>query len=162
MARADWLVKLRISCAIYLRATREKMASGLHPWKVKKSSKFVLICFWCLLSHCFSINYKNNYSPQCRWLAVDIYLAASRPILMPYSNAQRKFSIENQKHTNCEVDNRRKTEETGTESGIGRRGLSLLVLSRLYPQRRLSVHQKLVYLISRIRAASFFHLQTSL
>ena len=27
MARADWLVKLRISCAIYLRATREKMAS---------------------------------------------------------------------------------------------------------------------------------------
>ena len=30
MARADWLVKLRISCAIYFRATREKMASGLH------------------------------------------------------------------------------------------------------------------------------------
>ena len=28
--RADWLVKLRISCAFYLRATREKMASGLH------------------------------------------------------------------------------------------------------------------------------------
>ena len=27
MACADWLVKLRISCAIYLRATREKMAS---------------------------------------------------------------------------------------------------------------------------------------
>ena len=26
-ARADWLVKLRISCAIYLRATREQMAS---------------------------------------------------------------------------------------------------------------------------------------
>ena len=26
MARADWLVKLRISGAIYLRATREKMA----------------------------------------------------------------------------------------------------------------------------------------
>ena len=26
-ARADWLVKLRIPCAIYLRATREKMAS---------------------------------------------------------------------------------------------------------------------------------------
>ena len=30
MARANWLVKLRISCAIYLRATQEKMASGLH------------------------------------------------------------------------------------------------------------------------------------
>ena len=26
-ARSDWLVKLRISSAIYLRATREKMAS---------------------------------------------------------------------------------------------------------------------------------------
>ena len=26
-ARADWLAKLRISCAIYLRAIREKMAS---------------------------------------------------------------------------------------------------------------------------------------
>ena len=26
-ARADWLVKLRISCAIYLRAIRAKMAS---------------------------------------------------------------------------------------------------------------------------------------
>ena len=25
--RSDWLVKLRISCAIYLRATGEKMAS---------------------------------------------------------------------------------------------------------------------------------------
>ena len=42
MARADWLVKLRISCAIYLRATREKMASGLHPWQVKKSSKLIV------------------------------------------------------------------------------------------------------------------------
>ena len=27
-ARADWLVKLRISCAIYLRAIQEKMVSG--------------------------------------------------------------------------------------------------------------------------------------
>ena len=26
-ARADWLVKLRISCAIYLRTTQEKTAS---------------------------------------------------------------------------------------------------------------------------------------
>ena len=26
-ARADWLVKLRISCAFYLRAIREKMAT---------------------------------------------------------------------------------------------------------------------------------------
>ena len=42
MVRADWLVKLRISCAIYLRATQEKMASGLHPWQVKKSSKLIV------------------------------------------------------------------------------------------------------------------------
>ena len=26
-ARADWLVKLQMSCAIYLRATQEKLAS---------------------------------------------------------------------------------------------------------------------------------------
>ena len=42
MARADCFVKLRISCAIYLRATREKMAPGLHPWQVKKSSKLIV------------------------------------------------------------------------------------------------------------------------
>ena len=42
MAHADWLVKLRIACAIYLRATREKMASGLHPCEVKKSSKLIV------------------------------------------------------------------------------------------------------------------------
>ena len=42
MARAGWLVKLRISCAIYLRATREKMASGLNAWRVKKSSKLIV------------------------------------------------------------------------------------------------------------------------
>ena len=30
-ARADWFVKLRISCAIYLRATEEKMASRFAP-----------------------------------------------------------------------------------------------------------------------------------
>ena len=39
---ADWLIKLRISCAIYLRATREKMASGLHPQQVKNSSKLTV------------------------------------------------------------------------------------------------------------------------
>ena len=42
MVRADWLVKLRIFCAIYLRATREKMAPGLHQWQVKKSSKLIV------------------------------------------------------------------------------------------------------------------------
>ena len=42
MARADWLVKLRISYAIYLRAIREKMASDSHPRQVKKSSKLIV------------------------------------------------------------------------------------------------------------------------
>ena len=46
---ADWLVKLRISCAIYLRATREEWRPGLHPWKVKKSSK-VIFCSVCYLT----------------------------------------------------------------------------------------------------------------
>ena len=42
MARADWLVKLRISCAIYLCAIYLFPASGLHPWQVKKSSKLIV------------------------------------------------------------------------------------------------------------------------
>ena len=42
MACADWLVKLQISCAIYFRATREKMVFDLHPWQVKKSSKLIV------------------------------------------------------------------------------------------------------------------------
>ena len=31
-------------------------------------------------AHCATklLKYENNYSPQCRWLVVDIYLAASR------------------------------------------------------------------------------------
>jgi len=53
MARADWFVKLRISCAIYLRATREKMASRFAS---VTSEEIIQINFlWCILSHCFSI-----------------------------------------------------------------------------------------------------------
>ena len=37
---ARWLA--RQTPDIYLRATREKMASGLHPWQVKKSSKLIV------------------------------------------------------------------------------------------------------------------------
>ena len=48
MARADWLVKHRISSAIYLRAIREKMASGLHLWQVKKLSKLIF-CYLTVL-----------------------------------------------------------------------------------------------------------------
>ena len=40
-ALPDWLVKLQISCAIYLQATWEKWRGGLYPWQVKKSSKLI-------------------------------------------------------------------------------------------------------------------------
>ena len=73
-ARADWLVKLRISCAIYLRATREEWRPG-EKWKVKKSSKLIFCGVYYLTVLLYT---KNNYSRQCRWLALDIYLAASR------------------------------------------------------------------------------------
>ena len=43
MARADCLVKLRISCAIYLRATREKMASRFGS---VTSEEIILINFF--------------------------------------------------------------------------------------------------------------------
>ena len=52
-AHADWLDKLRIACAIYLRATRAKWRRGLHRRQVKKSSKLNFL--WCILSHGFSI-----------------------------------------------------------------------------------------------------------
>ena len=39
MARADWLIKLRISCAIYLRATQDKMVSSLQ---VRETSKLIV------------------------------------------------------------------------------------------------------------------------
>ena len=39
MAHADWLVKLRISCTIYLGATREKMASRFASVSSKEITK---------------------------------------------------------------------------------------------------------------------------
>ena len=51
--RGDWLVKIQISCAIYLRATREKMASRSAALT---SEEIIQIKFlWCVSSHCFSI-----------------------------------------------------------------------------------------------------------
>ena len=46
MARGDWLLKFRISIAVYVRATREKMASGLHPCLVEKLSKLIVCCVY--------------------------------------------------------------------------------------------------------------------
>ena len=43
-ALSDWLVKLRISSAIYLRATREKMAS-LYVYV--RSEEIIQISFFC-------------------------------------------------------------------------------------------------------------------
>ena len=52
-ARADWLAKLRLSFAIYLGATREKMASR---FATVTSEEIVQInILWCILSQCFSI-----------------------------------------------------------------------------------------------------------
>ena len=52
-ARADWFVKLQISCTNYLRATQKKMAS---QFAAVTSEEIIQINFlWCILSHCFSI-----------------------------------------------------------------------------------------------------------
>ena len=50
-AQADWFVKLRISCAIYLQATRKKMVSRLASVTSEEliQNKFL----WWILSHCF-------------------------------------------------------------------------------------------------------------
>ena len=91
-ACADWLVKLQISCAIYLRATREKMASRF----VSVTSEEIIqnIFLWCILSRRFSI-YLNNYSLQCWWLALDIKLAALRLGKYPYLLHGRDFFDKN-------------------------------------------------------------------
>ena len=52
-SRADWLVKLRISRAIYLRATQEKVASRFAT--VTSEEIIQIDSLWCILSHCFSI-----------------------------------------------------------------------------------------------------------
>ena len=52
-SRADWLVKLRISCAIYLWATREKRASRFASVTSEENIQINFLC--CILSHCFSI-----------------------------------------------------------------------------------------------------------
>ena len=52
-AGADWLVKLRISCAIYLRATREKMASRFASMTSEENIQINFLC--CILSHCYSM-----------------------------------------------------------------------------------------------------------
>ena len=69
-ARADWLVKLRISCAIYLQATPEKWRRGLHRLQVKKSSKLIFCGVYyltvCLLKQLFtSVSVANvGYLPR--------------------------------------------------------------------------------------------------
>ena len=84
MARADWLVKLRISYAIYLQAAREKMASGLHPWQVKKSSKLIVCGVYYLTVLVYtktiihlSVGESGGYLPRCfaaRQISTTIHL----------------------------------------------------------------------------------------
>ena len=47
MAHIDWLIKLRISCTIYLQATREKMASrfaSMTSEEIIQNNFFVVQC----------------------------------------------------------------------------------------------------------------------
>ena len=74
-AHADWLVKFRISCAIYFPSSSGKMVSRFPSVTSEEITQIIFL--WCILSHCFRI-YQKNYSPQCRWLALDIYLAKQR------------------------------------------------------------------------------------
>ena len=54
MAHADWLVKLRISCAIYLDPSNSR-ENGVRFASVTSEEIIQINCLWCLLSHCFSI-----------------------------------------------------------------------------------------------------------
>ena len=49
MAHADWLVRLRISSAIYLGATREKMASRFASVSSEEITK-IFFCGVCYLT----------------------------------------------------------------------------------------------------------------
>ena len=75
-SRSDWLVKLRISVAIYLRATREKMASRFTS---VTSEEITLMNFlWCILSHCYSIYVRgaaniHHQPPPLRWIVVKCF-----------------------------------------------------------------------------------------
>ena len=75
MARADWLAKLRISGAIYLRATREKMASRVHPSQVKKSSKLIV---WGVYYLTVLVYTRTTIHLSVGGYRVDIHLAVSR------------------------------------------------------------------------------------
>ena len=51
-AHSDWLVKLQITFAIYLRATWEKIASQFAS--VASEEIIQINYLWCLLSYCFN------------------------------------------------------------------------------------------------------------
>ena len=55
-ARSDWLVKPRISFAIYLRTTKELCEKMAALFASVTSEDIIQINFlWCILSHCFRI-----------------------------------------------------------------------------------------------------------
>ena len=53
---------------------KRKWRPGVQPWQVKKSSKLI----FCAVYYLTVLVYTKTTSPQCQWLALDIYLAASR------------------------------------------------------------------------------------
>ena len=76
-----------VKCACWLAGQTPNVLYYLPPSNSQKmacwfasvtSEEIIQINFLrCILSHCFSI-YENNYSSQCWWQALDIYLAALR------------------------------------------------------------------------------------
>ena len=66
--RARWLARQTPNMLCYLPPSNSgKMASRIAPVTSEEINQINFLC--CILCHCFSIYY-NNYSPQCRWLAL--------------------------------------------------------------------------------------------
>ena len=89
--RARWLAPQTPNILCYLPPSNS--AKMVSRFASVTSEEIIQINFlWCILSHCFSIYY-NNYSPQCWWLALDIYLGASR--LGKYPSLATSTSVNN-------------------------------------------------------------------
>ena len=100
----DWLLKLRISFAIHLWAIHVKFApknvvlfSGINELKSSFCAMLIVLVYTKTTIHHSVGGYSYNYSPKWRWLALDIYLAASRlgkyPPLATNTEVNSCFSI---------------------------------------------------------------------
>ena len=72
--RSDWLLKIRISFAFRHQA----ICTGFVPETIAIfGGTRELNSYFCdLLSHCFNGIFLKKYSPQYRWLTLDIHLVA--------------------------------------------------------------------------------------